>query len=120
MELVLVLELDQKVARESLNHFHTRSHLEDPRVQWWFGDAAKSLTLIPRKWFGTFNLVMVDLSESAMSISVTDDLDIFGALSLLMKLEGIFVKNELYYGQTSRLFDHIIFLYMMDYPILCD
>lgn len=120
VELVLGLELDQKVVRESLKHFHTQPHFEDPRVQWWFGDAAKSLSLIPREWFGTFDLVMVDLSETAMSISVTDDLDIFGALSLLMKPEGIFVKNELYYGQMSRLFDHSVFVYMVDYPILCD
>ncbi|KAL7536610.1 hypothetical protein ACHAXR_007280 [Thalassiosira sp. AJA248-18] len=120
VEMVLGLELDQKVVRESLKHFHTQPHFEDPRVQWWFGDAAKSLALLPREWFGTFDLVMVDLSETAMSISVTDDLDIFGALSLLMKPDGIFVKNELYYGQMSRLFDHSIFVYMTDYPILCD
>ncbi len=120
VELVLGLELDQKVVRESLKHFHTQPHFEDPRVQWWFGDAAKSLALLPREWFGTFDLVMVDLSETAMSISVTDDLDIFGALSLLMKPEGVFVKNELYYGQMSKLFDHSVFVYMTDYPILCD
>jgi len=120
VELVLGLELDQKVVRESHKHFRTQPHFEDPRVQWWFGDAAKSLTLLPREWFGTFDLVMVDLSETAMSISVTDDLDIFGALSLLMKPEGIFVKNELYYGQMSELFDHSVFVYMTDYPILCD
>ncbi len=120
VEMVLGLELDQKVVRESLKHFHTQPHFEDPRVQWWFGDASKSLALLPREWFGTFDLVMVDLSETAMSISVTDDLDIFGALALLMKPEGIFVKNELYYGQMSKLFDHSIFVYMTDYPILCD
>lgn len=120
VELVVGLELDQKVVRESLKHFHTQPHFDDPRVQWWFGDASKSLNLVPREWFGTFDLVMVDLSETAMSISVTDDLDIFGALSLLMKPEGIFVKNELYYGQMSELFDHSVFVYMTDYPILCD
>ncbi|KAL3826441.1 hypothetical protein ACHAXA_011250 [Cyclostephanos tholiformis] len=120
IEMVVGLELDQKVVRESLKHFHTQPHFDDPRVQWWFGDASKSLALLPREWFGTFDLVMVDLSETAMSISVTDDLDIFGALALLMKPEGIFVKNELYYGQMSKLFDHSIFVYMTDYPILCD
>ena len=120
VEMIVGLELDQKVVRESLKHFHTQPHFDDPRVQWWFGDASKSLALLPREWFGTFDLVMVDLSETAMSISVTDDLDIFGALALLMKPEGIFVKNELYYGQMSKLFDHSIFVYMTDYPILCD
>jgi len=120
VELVLGLELDQKVVRESMKHFHIQPHFDDPRVQWWFGDAAKSLALLPREWFGTFDLVMVDLSETVMSVSVTDDLDIFGALSLLLKPDGIFVKNELYYGQMSVLFDHSAFVYMTDYPILCD
>ena len=64
IEMVIGLELDQKNVRESLRHFHTRPHFEDPRVQWWFGDAAKSLNLVPREWFGTFDLIMVDLSET--------------------------------------------------------
>ncbi|KAL7544840.1 hypothetical protein ACHAWF_008200 [Thalassiosira exigua] len=120
VELVLGLELDQKVVRESLKHFRTQPHFDDPRVQWWFGDAAKSLALLPREWFGTFDLIMVDLSETAMSISVNDDLDIFGALALLMKPDGIFVKNELYFGQMSRLFDHSVFVYIQNNPILCE
>eukprot|EP00986_Skeletonema_menzelii_P020196 scaffold30474_cov166-Skeletonema_menzelii.AAC.1 len=120
VELVLGLELDQKVVRESLRYLHTQPHFDDPRVQWWFGDASKSLALLPREWFGTFDLVMVDLSETAMSLSVNDDLDIFGALALLMKPEGVFVKNEMYFGQLSNLFDHTAYVYMRNYPMLCD
>jgi len=120
LELVLGLELDQKVVRESLRYLHTQPHFDDPRVQWWFGDASKSLALLPREWFGTFDLVMVDLSETAMSLSVNDDLDIFGALALLMKPEGVFVKNELYFSQMSNLFDHSAYVYMRNYPMLCD
>jgi len=120
VELVLGLELDQKVVRESLRYLHTQPHFDDPRVQWWFGDASKSLALLPREWFGTFDLVMVDLSETAMSLSVNDDLDIFGALALLMKPEGVFVKNELYFSQMSELFDHSAYVYMRNYPMLCD
>lgn len=120
VELVLGLELDQKVVRESLRYLHTQPHFDDPRVQWWFGDASKSLALLPREWFGTFDLVMVDLSETAMSLSVNDDLDIFGALALLMKPEGVFVKNELYFSQMSNLFDHSAYVYMRNYPMLCD
>jgi S-adenosylmethionine/arginine decarboxylase-like enzyme len=120
VELILGLELDQKVVRESLRYLHTQPHFHNAKVQWWFGDASKSLGLLPRDWFGTFDLVLVDLSETAMSLSVNDDLDIFGALSLLMKPEGIFVKNELYFGQMSTLFDHSVYVYMTDYPMLCD
>lgn len=67
LELAVGLELDQRVVRESLRHFFTRPHFElYPKVQWWFGDAAKSLSLLPREWYGTFDLVMVDLSETVM------------------------------------------------------
>lgn len=113
IEMIIGLELDQKNVRESLRHFHTRPHFEDPRVQWWFGDAAKSLALIPREWFGTFDLIMVDLSETGMSISVNDDLDIFSALTMLLKPEGIMVKNEDYFSQMRKYFDYSISVYMV-------
>mmetsp|Transcript_20512 Transcript_20512/g.48181 ORF Transcript_20512/g.48181 Transcript_20512/m.48181 type:complete len:916 (-) Transcript_20512:8-2755(-) len=120
VELVLGLELDQKNVRESFRFFRTEPHFDDARVQWWFGDAAKSLNLLPREWFGTFDLVMVDLSETGMSLSVNKDLDIFSALALLLKTDGIMVKNEDYFGQMSKYFDHSVSVYMDDYPVLCD
>ena len=140
VELVLGLELDQKNVRESFRYFRTEPHFDDARIQWWFGDAAKSLNLLPRDWFGTFDLVMVDLSETGMSLSVNDDLDIFSALALLLKTDGIMVKNEDYFGQMSKYFDHSVSVYMVstfnvtlytlsqnlswcfqnDYPVLCD
>jgi len=120
VELVLGLELDQKNVRESLKHFRIKPHFDDERVQWWFGDAAKSLALVPREWFGTFDLVMVDLSETGMSLSVNDDLDIFGALALLLKPDGIMVKNENYFSQMNKYFDHTVSVYMDNYPKLCD
>eukprot|EP00984_Skeletonema_dohrnii_P037283 scaffold39190_cov155-Skeletonema_dohrnii-CCMP3373.AAC.2 len=48
LEMVLGLELDQVVTRNSFEHFKTQPHFDDERVQWWFGDGAKSLTLLPR------------------------------------------------------------------------
>ena len=38
-------------------------------------------------------MVLVDLSETVMSFTVTEGLDIMEALSLLLKPDGIFVKN---------------------------
>jgi hypothetical protein len=64
LELVLGLELDQKVTRNSFEHFKTQPHFDNDKVQWWFGDGAKSLTLLPREYFGTFDLVLLDLSET--------------------------------------------------------
>ena len=48
--------------------------------------------MLPKSYFGTFDMVLVDLSETVMSALVTKDLDIMSALSLLLKPEGIFVK----------------------------
>ena len=120
IELVLGLELDQQVVRESFWRFQARPHFDDPRVQWWFGDAARSLTLLPREWFGTFDLVLVDLSETAMSITVNEDLDIFGALALLVRPEGILVKNEDYFSRLSKYLDHSVSVNLVGVPEMCD
>ncbi|KAL7551822.1 hypothetical protein ACHAWF_015091 [Thalassiosira exigua] len=106
LELVLGLELDQKVTRNSFEHFKTQPHFDDPRVQWWFGDGAKSLTLLPREYFGTFDLVLLDLSETVMSMTVTKGLDVFGAMKLLLSPTGVLVKNDFgYFEQLSKVFD---------------
>merc|ERR1719232_1817696 len=103
VELVLGLELDQKVVRESLKHFHIQPHFDDPRVQWWFGDAAKSLALLPREWFGTFDLVMVDLSETGMSISVMDDYPILCDQDWAMGSNGVdFLRPKLDGGHMEE------------------
>eukprot|EP00984_Skeletonema_dohrnii_P025109 scaffold14225_cov97-Skeletonema_dohrnii-CCMP3373.AAC.1 len=103
LEMVLGLELDQVVTRNSFEHFKTQPHFDDERVQWWFGDGAKSLTLLPREYFGTFDLVLLDLSETVMSKTVTKGLDVFGAMKLLLSPTGIMVKNDFgYFDRLSR------------------
>eukprot|EP00985_Skeletonema_marinoi_P027857 scaffold23458_cov83-Skeletonema_marinoi.AAC.1 len=104
LEMVLGLELDQVVTRNSFEHFKTQPHFDDERVQWWFGDGAKSLTLLPREYFGTFDLVLLDLSETVMSMTVTEGLDVFGAMKLLLSPTGIMVKNDFGYFEG---FDHL-------------
>ncbi|KAL3920449.1 MAG: hypothetical protein SGILL_003260, partial [Bacillariaceae sp.] len=96
LELVVGLELDQTVVRYSFKHFGTSPYFHDPRVQWWFGDASKSFLALPREYFGTFDLVIVDLlSFIADTLKVTEELSLMDAASLLMKPEGgIIVKQE--------------------------
>ena len=67
LEFVVGLEIDQKVTRNSFKYFGTQPHWDDDRVQWWYGDAAKSLLMLPKDYFGTFDMVLVDLSETIMS-----------------------------------------------------
>jgi spermidine synthase len=104
LELAVGLELDQYVTRLSFKHFGTQPHFDHPKVQWWYGDAAKSLLMLPQDYFGSFDMVLVDMSETVMSLTVTEGLDIFHALRLLLKPEGIFVKNELYMEKMADLF----------------
>ena len=119
LELVVGLELDQQVTRQSFKHFHTQTHFDDERVEWWFGDATKSLLLLPQDYWQSFDLVLVDLSETVMSLTVTDELDVFDALALLLKPDGVMVKNERYLEKFSRVFDNAIQIYY-ESPVICD
>ena len=74
-------------------------------MEWWFGDASKSILLLPKNYFGSFDLVLIDLSETVASFKVTESLDVLEALTLLMKEDGIFVKNEAYHRKFSGMFE---------------
>lgn len=106
LELVVGLELDQKVTRGCFKHFGTQPHFDDDRVEWWFGDAAKSLLMLPKDYFASFDLVLVDLSETVMSFSVSKELTVLEALTLLVKPDGIFVKNEVYFEEFQEMFPY--------------
>lgn len=119
LELVVGLELDQKVTRGCFKHFGTQPHFHDNRVEWWFGDAAKSLLMLPKDYFASFDLVLVDLSETVMSFKVTEELDVIEALSLLVKPDGIFVKNEVYFEKFKEMFPYTAQVNWYDNPIIC-
>lgn len=111
LKKVVGLELDQQVTRKSFHHFKSQPHWDNDKVEWWYGDATKSLPLLPQDYWGSFDLVLVDLSETVMSFSVTQTMDVFEALSLLLKPEGIMVKNEPYIDQFSDFFDYSIHIF---------
>jgi spermidine synthase len=108
LELVVGLEIDQQVTRTSSKYFQTQPHYDDERVQWWYGDATKTLPLLPREYWGSFDLVLVDLSETVVSLTVTGQHDILDVISMLLKPEGILLENELYIEKLSNHFDHTI------------
>ena len=119
LELVVGLELDQKVTRKCFQYFGTQPHYHNNKVQWWYGDASKSLLMLPKEYFGSFDLVLVDLSETVMSFKVTEGLDIMEALTLLVKPDGIFVKNELYLNKMSEMFKYSAQIHWYDNPVVC-
>lgn len=106
LELAVGLELDQKVPRGCFKHHGTQPHFDDARVEWWFGDAAKSLLMLPKNYFASFDLVLVDLSETVMSFTVSEQLNVLEALTLLVKPDGIFVKNEVYFETFKEIFPY--------------
>eukprot|EP00536_Pseudo-nitzschia_multiseries_P011915 jgi/Psemu1/289976/fgenesh1_pg.433_\ len=121
LERVVGLELDQYVVRNSFRYFNTQPHFNDKRVEWWFGDGAKSLLMLPKEYFQSFDLVVVDLSETVMSFQVTDKLSIFQTLSLLLKPDGIMLKNgEYYMEKMSQYFDYTLQYFEYDVPFICD
>jgi len=119
LEKVVGLELDQTVVRKSFKYFRTQAHFDNDKVEWWFGDATKSLLLLPEDYWGTFDLVIVDLSETVMAFSVTEELDVFDALALLLNPEGVMVKNEHYMEVMSKTFDYTLQVYLDHNPKIC-
>ena len=47
---VVGLELDQKVVRMAFKYFD--------KVEWWFGDDTKSLLMLPKEYFGSFDMML--------------------------------------------------------------
>jgi spermidine synthase len=119
LEKVVGLELDQTVVRKSFKYFRTQAHFDNDKVEWWFGDATKSLLLLPEDYWGSFDLVIVDLSETVMAFSVTEKLDVFDALALLLNPEGVMVKNEHYMDTMSQTFDYTLQIYLDQNPKIC-
>lgn len=119
LEKVIGLELDQTVVRKSFKYFRTQAHFDDDRVEWWFGDATKSLLMLPKDYWGSFDLVIVDLSETVMAYSVTEELDVFDALALLLNPDGVMVKNEHYMETMSETFDYTLQIYLDENPKIC-
>ncbi|CAJ1952697.1 unnamed protein product [Cylindrotheca closterium] len=111
LEKVVGLELDQDITRTSFRYFKTQPHYDDPRVEWWYGDATKTLPLLPKSYWGSFDLVLVDLSETVVSMDVTGQHDILDVLENLLKPEGVLLENELYIDKFTNHFDHTIHIF---------
>lgn len=120
LEKVIGLEIDQHVTRASFEHFGSEPLWDNPKVEWWFGDASKSLLMLPQDYFGSFDLVLVDLSETAASLSVTEHLNVMEALSLLLKPKGILVKNEYnYFPEQRHVFRDALHIHYYDVTYVC-
>jgi len=119
VEMVIHMELDQKVTRTSHKYFASQPHFDDERVQWWYGNAATSLLMLPSEYFNTFDLVFVDLSESGfLSNSVTENLNVWEVIARLVSPYGILIKNELYHETLMQIFDQTMLIYFENVPMI--
>ena len=77
--------------------------------------------MLPKNYYGTFDLVLVDLSQTVLAISVTDEMDIMMVLSLLLKSTGILVKHEDEFFKTiSKTFKYAVQVEINELPKICD
>jgi spermidine synthase len=123
LELVVGLELDQIVSRTAFKNFGTQPHWDNEKVEWWYGNAAESLLLLPNEYYGSFDLVIIDILTSvADALKVNDELNIIDAAMLLMNPNGIVVKNEdegYIPGSSSNYTDYSVDLIYHDVPLYC-
>mmetsp|Transcript_37191 Transcript_37191/g.81434 ORF Transcript_37191/g.81434 Transcript_37191/m.81434 type:complete len:1243 (-) Transcript_37191:215-3943(-) len=115
LKLAVVLELDQTVARSAFEQFGAHPGWNDERVEWYFGDAAKSIPMLPRDYYGTFDLVLIDLQTDIIEM-----LGIMSTASTLAKPSGIIVRNEDFgFGTTEAFAKHTVDLYNDWIPMFC-
>lgn len=120
IERVVNLQLDQTVVRQSFKYLRTSPYFEDERVEWWFGDVAESLLALPSSYFGSFDLVFVDLSHVILASSIAYELDILSALAGLPRPSGIMVRSGTATVEMSEVFKYSARMYRPNLPILCD
>ena len=97
IELVIGMELDQDVVRDSFRHYGIQPKFEDERVHWWFGDAAKSLSILtPEEYFGTFDMVLIDLVADIFDVLRVGEHSerLVDYMAKLVKPDGVLVRQE--------------------------
>jgi spermidine synthase len=123
LKKVVGLELDQQVIRTTFSRMGTQPHFDNDKVEWYFGDAAAALRALPREYYGTFDLVVVDiLTEVAQALQVTEAYSIMDSALLLLQPNGIIIKNEDegYVPGTSQNFtNHMLDVMYHDVPLYC-
>jgi len=121
VELVVGMELDQQVARHSFRHYGIQPEFDDPRVHWMFGDASKSLLTIPENYFGTFDLVFIDLlTYVADTVMVAERVSLLDMGMRLLQPNGVLAQNRDFAQREKPTFaKYAIDLLFDDIPMFC-
>lgn len=115
LELAVILELDQLVVRSAYQHLGAHPHWNDDRVKYYFGDAAKSLPMLPREYYGTFDIVFIDLQTWIIEM-----LGLMEISSKLIKPDGFIMRNEDGgFGTNDGFARHLVDIYTPNIPAWC-
>ena len=115
LELAVILELDQLVVRSAYQHLGAHPHWNDDRVKYYFGDAAKSLPMLPREYYGTFDIVFIDLQTWIIEM-----LGVMEISSKLIKPGGFIMRNEDGgFGTNDEFARHLVDIYTPNIPAWC-
>ena len=114
------LELDQTVVRSSFRMYGVQPYFDDRRVKWWFGDASKSLALLPEEYFGTFDLVFIDLLATIFDTLRVEGVLLADYMMKLLKPDGILVRQEDFVSHTVVDFaEHTLEYAVTGVPYIC-
>eukprot|EP00049_Salpingoeca_infusionum_P011640 m.203247 g.203247 ORF g.203247 m.203247 type:complete len:471 (-) comp14987_c3_seq1:304-1716(-) len=105
---VVQLELDRMVPEVCAQHFDLDPFLDgtNDRVEWIFGDAGVTLKNLKERGM-QFDLIVMDVSETANSNPIVTDAFVDAATAVLADT-GIFVKNEDYQKLVDRRFKYFL------------
>jgi len=114
---VVQLELDERVTELCEEYFGLNAHLPgrpdtDPRVEWRFGDAAKTIVDLVQAG-ERFDLVLLDISETSRSGTVSTE-EFFRFVAQALAPTGVMVKNEHYQQVMAKLFSEYL---EVNYPL---
>ena len=122
LELVLGMELDPQVLRSSFRNTGIQPKFEHPAVHWAFGDATKSLLMIPKSWYGTFDLVVVDLQNFVFdTILVTPEMTIMDFVAQMVSPNGVIARNDDFVRRRGNMkyAKYVVEVELHDVPRLC-
>ena len=121
LEMLVMLELDQQVPRQAFRNYGIQPGFDNPKVNWWFGDASKTLQMIPEEWYGTFDLVLVDLLTYVVdTVYVSETENLLDAAKRLMHPDGIIVRNEDFdYVKDPSFAKTVVLFQVDDVPVQC-
>ena len=82
-------------AQQIIRILEPRRTFDNDKVELWYGDATKSLVMLPNDYLGSFDMVVVDLSETVMSLTVRDKLDVIETLNEMLSSDAFIDITQL-------------------------